>query len=154
MARTDAASRIVAAAPDRIYEALVDPVALAVWLPPEGMTGRFESFDARPGGTYRLVLTYVDGSASRGKSSADSDVVDVRFVDLVPGVRVVQAVDFESDDPANAGTMTMTWELTTVDGGTRVEIRAEDVPAGISAADHAVGLGSSLAHLDAYLAGS
>jgi hypothetical protein len=37
--------------------------------------GRFEHFDARPGGSYRLVLAYADASA-RGKSAVDSDVVD------------------------------------------------------------------------------
>jgi hypothetical protein len=63
-----------------------------------------------------------------GQASADSDIVDARFVDLVPGVRVVQAVDFVSDDPANVGTMTMTWELAALDAGTRVDIRAGDVP--------------------------
>ena len=63
----------------------------------------------------------------------------------------MQAVDFVSGDPANAGTMTMTWELTALDAGTRVDIRAEDVPAGISAEDHAAGLGSSLANLATYL---
>ena len=47
--------------------------------------------------------------------------------------------------------MTMTWELTAVDTGTRVDIRAEDVPAGISADDHAAGLESSLANLATYL---
>lgn len=115
------------------------------------MSGRFEAFDARPGGSYRLVLTYVNAAASRGKTTADSDVVEARFLDLVPGVRVVQAVDFISDDPANAGTMTMTWELAAVDAGTRVDIRADDVPAGISAEDHAAGLASSLANLAAHL---
>jgi len=30
------------------------------------MTGRFEHFDARPGGSYRLVLAYADASAARG----------------------------------------------------------------------------------------
>jgi hypothetical protein len=64
---------------------------------------------------------------------------------------VVQAVGFVSDDPDFAGTMTMTWEVTPVDGGSRVDIRAEDVPAGISAEDHAAGLASSLANLAAYL---
>ena len=54
------------------------------------MTGRFEHFDARPGGSYRLVLTYADASAARGKSAADSDVVDARFVEIVPGMRVVK----------------------------------------------------------------
>jgi len=151
MTRKDSASRMIVASPDRVYEALVDPEALIAWLPPDGMTGRFEQFDARPGGGYRLVLTYADAAAGRGKATADSDIVDARFVDLVPGERVVQAVDFVSDDPANAGTMTMTWEVFAVDGGTRVSIRAEDVPAGISAEDHAAGLASSLANLAAHL---
>jgi hypothetical protein len=44
--------------------------------------------------------------------------------------------------------MTMTWEVTAVDAGTRVDIRADDVPAGISAKDHAAGLASSLANLE------
>ena len=145
MARTDTASRVIAAPPGRVFAALVDPEALTAWLPPDGMSGRFERFDARPGGSYRLVLTYADASSARGKATADSDIVEARFVDVVPGVRVVQAVDFVSDDPTHAGTMTMTWEVTAVDAGTRVDIRADDVPAGISAKDHAAGLASSLA---------
>ena len=151
MPRTDAACRVIAAPLDRVYAALVDAEALTAWLPPDGMSGRFERFDARPGGSYRLVLTYDDPATARGKTTADSDVVEARFVDVVPGQRVVQAVDFVSDDPAQAGTMTMTWEVTAVDGGTRVDIRADDVPAGISAQDHATGLNSSLANLAAYL---
>ena len=151
MARTDTASRVIAAPLDRVFAALVDPEALTAWLPPDGMSGRFERFDARPGGSYRLVLTYADASSARGKATADSDIVEARFVDVVPGVRVVQAVDFVSDDPTHAGTMTMTWEVTAVDAGTRVDIRADDVPAGISAKDHAAGLASSLANLATYL---
>ena len=134
-----------------MYAALVDRDALAAWLPPEGMTARFERFDGRPGGSYRLVLTYKDGGPGSGKATADSDVVEARFVDLVPDTRVVQAVDFESDDPSFAGTMTMTWELHATDDGTMVEIKAEDVPAGISPDDHAAGMASSLANLARYL---
>jgi uncharacterized protein YndB with AHSA1/START domain len=151
MARTDTASRVITAPLDRVYAALVDPAALTIWLPPEGMTGRFERFDAYPGGSYRLVLTYADASAAPGKTTADTDIVEARFVDIVAGTRVVQAVDFVSDDPAQAGTMTMTWEVTAVELGTRVEFRAENVPAGISAADHATGMSSSLANLAAHL---
>lgn len=91
------------------------------------------------------MLTYAEASASPGKATADSDIVEARFVDLLPGVRVVQAVAFVSDDPAYAGTMTMTWEVTAVDGGTRVDITADDVPDAISPEDHAAGLASSLA---------
>lgn len=151
MARTDTSFRLVAAPPDRVFDAFIDPDALTAWLPPGGMHGSFERFDVRPGGSYRMILTYDDASTAPGKATADSDVVEARFVDIVPGVRVVQAVDFVSDDPSYAGTMTMTWEVTAVDEGTRVDIRAEDVPDGISAEDHAAGLASSLAKLAAYV---
>jgi uncharacterized protein YndB with AHSA1/START domain len=151
MPRTDTASRVVAAPPARVYAALVDDEALAAWLPPAGMTAQFERFDPRPGGSYRLVLTYTDASTASGKSTPDSDIVEARYVDLVPGARVVQAVDFASDDPAFAGTMTMTWEVRAVDGGARVDITADDVPDGISAEDHAAGLASSLANLAEYV---
>lgn len=151
MARTDSAARVIAAPTDRVFAALIDPEALTAWLPPEGMNGRFERFDARPGGSYRLVLTYADASTARGKATTDSDIVEVRFVDVVPAARIVQAVDFISDDPLYAGTMTMTWEVTAVDGGTRVNIRADNVPTGISADDHAAGLASSLTNLATYL---
>jgi uncharacterized protein YndB with AHSA1/START domain len=94
-----------------------------------------------------------DASSAPGKATVDSDIVEARFIDIVPGERVVQAVDFVSDDPAYAGTMIMTWEVTAVDAGTRVNIVAEDVPDGISAEDHAAGLASSLTNLAAYLEG-
>lgn len=154
MPRTDTASRLIAAPPERIYAALVDPDALVAWLPPEGMTARFERFDLRPGGSYRLVLTYEDAGAGRGKATADADVVEARFVRLDPDARVVQEIDFESDDPSFAGTMTMTWALRAVDGGTLVEITADDVSDGISAEDHAAGMASSLANLATHLESS
>ena len=148
--RRDCASRLIDAPVDRVFRALVDRTALEAWLPPDGMTARFERFDPQPGGSYRLILTYADPMAT-AKSTADSDIVEARYVDIVENDRVVQAVDFESDDPAFAGTMTMTWSVRVVDDGTLVEFVADDVPAGISAADHAEGMTSSLAHLSAYL---
>jgi uncharacterized protein YndB with AHSA1/START domain len=153
MTRTDIASRVINAPPHRVFEALIDPDALAQWLPPSGMTGRFEHFDARAGGSYRLVLTYADAQESTGKTTVDSDVVEARFIEIEPDDRVVQAVDFTSEDPAYAGTMTMTWSVTKVDGGTRVDMRADDVPSGISAEDHATGMNSSLDNLAAYISG-
>jgi uncharacterized protein YndB with AHSA1/START domain len=120
------------------------------WLPPKGMTARFER-SMRPGDLYRLVLTYTDASGTSGKATPDSDVVEARYVDIVPDDRVVQAVDFISDHPAFAGTMLMTWEVTAVDEGTRVDIIAQDIPDGISAEDHAAGLASSLTKLAEYV---
>ncbi|OBH91228.1 SRPBCC family protein [Mycobacterium sp. E2733] len=150
MGRTDTASVLIAAPLSWVYAALVEPQALVEWLPPQGMSGKFEHFDARPGGSYRMRLTYAAPPESGGKSSNDADVVDVRFVEIVPDDRVVQAVNFETDDPSFAGTMTMTWAVTAVSAGsTRVDIRAEDVPPGISAGDHLNGLRLSLANLAA-----
>jgi uncharacterized protein YndB with AHSA1/START domain len=142
---------VVAAPVDRVFTALVDRDALVEWLAPTGMTARFDRFDARPGGSYRLVLTYDDPSAATGKADSDSDIVEARFVDICGGARVVQAVDFVSDDPAFAGTMTMTWDVQDEGTGTRVTITADDVPDGISAEDHAAGLASSLANLASYV---
>lgn len=151
MSRTDAAHRVISASLEDVYGALSDPDALVAWLPPSGMMGAFEHFDLRVGGSYRLVLTYSEQPSGGGKTSADTDVVEARFVEVVPNERIVQAVDFESDDPDMAGTMTMTWSLTRLDGATRVDIVAEDVPGGISADDHAEGLRSSLANLAHHL---
>lgn len=151
MPRTDTASRVIAAQRKLVYEALVDPDALRTWLPPSGMTGRFEHFDVRPGGSYRMTLTHADGGVAPGKSTPDSDIVDVSIIEIVPEARVVQSVKFVSDDPSFAGVMTMTWELTAVEGGTRVEVTAENVPDGISERDHSKGMESSLVNLAEYL---
>ena len=151
MPRMDSASRVVNAQVRRVFAALLDPEQVLEWLPPQGMTGRFERFDPRPGGSYRLVLTYDDRTSGMGKATPDSDIVEARFLDIVPHVRVVQAVEFVSDDPAFAGTMTMTWEVASHPDGTEVTIRATDVPEGISTEDHAAGLSSSLAQLAAHV---
>jgi hypothetical protein len=47
--------------------------------------------------------------------------------------------------------MTMTWAVRAVEGRTRVEIVADDVPDGVSADDHAAGLSSSLDNLARYV---
>jgi uncharacterized protein YndB with AHSA1/START domain len=110
-----------------------------------------ERYDLRVGRGYRMVLTFADPSGGAGKSTADSDVVEATFVELVEGERVVEAIEFESDDPAFAGTMRMTWQLTPLPAGTEVSIVASGVPPGISAADHATGLQSSLDNLAAHV---
>lgn len=159
MDRIDRASRVIAASPATVYDALLDRESLETWLPPEGMRGRIERWDPRPGGGFRMVLTYLDPTDSPGKTSDATDVVDVEFGEPVPAERVVQRAVFEADDPSYAGTMTMTWHLA-ADGGsrsggggdaTRVTVTATDVPPGIDQAAHEVGIASSLANLAAYV---
>jgi hypothetical protein len=45
----------------------------------------------------------------------------------------------------------MTWQLLAEGSGTQVQIRADNVPTGITPEDHAAGLGSSLANLASYV---
>lgn len=148
MTRTDVASRIMRASPGAIYAAFVDPDALVKWLPPEGMKGIVHAFDPREGGTYRITLVYErPNSSAPGKSTEDSDVVEGRFLELTPNERIVQEVEFESDDPAFAGTMRMTWSLAAVPEGTEITILCENVPEGIRKEDHDAGLRSTLENL-------
>lgn len=152
MKRTDYASRVIKARPETIYQAFVDPKALVAWLPPKGMRGEIHLFDVREGGTYRMTLTY-DGAEQSipGKTSDNTDVVQGRFLELVPNERIVQLVEFESDDPAFAGTMTMTWRLSPTSEGTEVAILCENVPQGIKPEDHEAAIASTLANLALYL---
>ncbi|MCY0954641.1 SRPBCC family protein [Streptomyces sp. H27-S2] len=154
MNRTDRASRVIAAPPETVYGALLDRESLEAWLPPDGMRGRVERWDPRPGGGFRMVLTYLDSADSPGKTSGATDVVDVGFAELVVPERVVQRAVFEADDPSYAGTMTMTWSLAATGGGTEVTVTATDVPPGIGQADHEAGIASSLANLASYVEGA
>ena len=57
MGRVDRASFLIHADPARVWDALARRDALEEWLPPTGMSGRFEHVALREGGSYRLVLT-------------------------------------------------------------------------------------------------
>ncbi len=149
--RTDRASRFIKASAPAIYRAFVDPQALVAWLPPEGMKGRIDTFEPRRGGAFRMALTYIGRDhATPGKTSDHSDVVEGRFLELVPDERIVQRIEFQSEDPEFAGPMTMIWTLTPLAGGTEVCVICENVPAGIRKDDHDAGLKSSLANLAAF----
>lgn len=145
--RIDAASRSIAASPDGIYRAFSEPGALERWLPPNDMTGEVLDFDFREGGSYRMCLTYAEPHFGQGKTSEDADVVAVRLTKLVPGRSVEQVVVFESEDPAFAGVMRMTWSMEADGDRTLVTVRAEDVPEGIRPDDHVAAMNASLVQL-------
>lgn len=149
--RIDTAVAWIEATPDRIYNAFLDADELVRWLPPEGMSARATVFEPWIGGTYQLVLTYEQTDLASGKTTDRTDVSNGRFVDLVPGLKIVQIGTFESSDPAFAGEMTQTWYLEALDGGTRVTIVCEHVPVGIRKEDHDAGLKSTLDNLSIFL---
>ncbi|MDB5417950.1 MAG: Activator of Hsp90 ATPase 1 family protein [Phenylobacterium sp.] len=149
--RTTRVSRRIAAPREALYAALLDPAALVAWLPPGRMTGQIHAFDARVGGGYRMSLFYPpDETAFRGKSGEREDRVNVRFVSLEPPARIVEAVTFESDDPALQGEMTMIWSFAPAPGGTEVTVLSLDLPPGLRPKDNAEGSRLSLAQLARY----
>ena len=150
MSHTDVGRLLVPAPREAVFAALVDGDARASWLPPTGMTGRLEWFDPRPGGGYRMTLTYADPTRP-GKSGGADDVVDVRFTVVDPPACIVEEADFGSEDAAYAGTMTMTWTLEPEGAGTLVTITATDVPDGIDSRDHAVAFEATLRQLAAHV---
>lgn len=109
------------------------------------MTSEVHHFDAREGGSVRISLTY--DAAGTGKTSART--YRGRFAQLVPDVRVVEIDEFETDDPALQGPMTITLSLSDAEGGTDVAAVHEGVPPGVSLADNELGWKMTLARLAA-----
>jgi uncharacterized protein YndB with AHSA1/START domain len=113
--------RVLAAPPDRVYRAFLEPDAVVRWLPPYGFTCTVHSMDARVGGTYRMSFTNFgtgNGHAFGGE-----------YRELVPGGRIVYTDAFE--DPNLPGEMTTTVELVAVSCGTELSIVQEGLPEAI-----------------------
>ena len=98
-----------------------------------------------------MSLAYGDADHRvRGKTLEHVDTVRGSFVELVRNERVVQRVQFESDDLLFAGAMRMLRTLAALAGGTRDTVRCEEVPRGIEASDHRAGITSTLEYLAAF----
>ena len=54
-------------------------------------------------------------------------------------MKIVEVVEFESQDPTFAGEMRMTVSLADADGGIEVTIPCEDIPKGIRPVDNELG---------------
>ncbi len=130
-----------------VYRALLDARAVAKWKVPDGMTCYVHKFDAREGGSFRVSLTY-DAPTGAGKTTAHTDTYHGRFVKLVPNEQVVEVEEFETEDPALRGEMTITTTLTDADGGsTKLLAVHEGLPPGVSPADNETGWQMALAKL-------
>lgn len=135
---------------DVVYRALLDAEAVATWMVPDGMTSHVHAFDAREGGSFRISLTY-DAPTVAGKTTAHTDTYHGHFVKLVPDEEVVEAMEFETSDPALQGQMTVTFTLVDAAGGTEVFAVHDDLPPGVPPADNEIGWGMALEKLAAYV---
>ena len=139
-------SQHVRAPRSAVYRALLDAEAIPKWRVPAGMSTTVHEFDAREGGTFRVSLTY-DAADAAGKSGSNTDTYYGHFARLVPDEQVVEVLEFETDDPALRGTMTMTTTLTDAGDGTDVRIVHEGIPDAVPAADNETGTRMALANL-------
>jgi uncharacterized protein YndB with AHSA1/START domain len=131
-----------------VYQAFVSAEALEQWQAPELMTATVHEIDVREGGGYRMTLTYppaIEGSP--GKTTDREDRYTARFVELTPPSRIVEAINFDTVDPDFSGEMTISVDLTEVDGGTDVTMSFANIPAGIRPEDNDAGTRSSLEKL-------
>src|SRR3954466_2768135 len=113
--RTTRVHQHIAAPRALVYRLLLDPDAIARWKVPDDMTAKVHAFEAREGGAIRVSLTY-DTPTGTGKSASHTDTYRGRFVRLVPDECVVEADEFETDDPALQGEMLSTITLADAPG--------------------------------------
>ena len=136
-------TRRVRAPRARVYRAFTDAGDIATWRVPNGMTSRVHAFEPHVGGRFRVTLTY-DDPARAGKTSGQSDTYHGQFVELVPPARIVEALAFETADPALQGEMRITVTLSEVAGGTEIVAVHDGVPDAVPPADNELGWRLSL----------
>ena len=113
--------RVFRAPSERLYRAILDPDAMAKWVPPHGFTGRVHSMDARVGGGYRMSFT----NFGTGKSHSFGGT----YTELTPHERIRYTDRF--DDPGLPGEMRVTISLRRVSCGTELEIVQDGIPPAI-----------------------
>lgn len=129
--------RVIAASPEKVYRAFVDPDAKARWLPPYGFTGKVHHQDVRVGGDYKMSFT----NFTTGRSHSWSG----KFLELAPGERLRYSDRF--DDPNMPGDMAVTVLLRQVASGTDIAIEQTNVPSVIPLDACYLGWQQSLAQL-------
>jgi len=113
-------TRVIKAPAQRVYQAFLDPDAMAKWLPPHGFTGHVHQIDARVGGSYRMSFSTLNRSWTQHFGG--------KFLELKPYEKIVHTDKFETDDPAMQSEMKVTITFTPVKGGTEVNVVQEGVP--------------------------
>jgi uncharacterized protein YndB with AHSA1/START domain len=111
--------RVLAAKPEKVYRAFLDPDAMARWLPPNGFTCKVHQMDTKVGGKHRMSFT--NFTTGNGHSFGGE------YLELVPNERLRYTDRF--DDPNLPGEMQVTVTLKKVSVGTEITIVQAGVPA-------------------------
>lgn len=129
--------RVIAASPEKIYRAFLNPDALARWIPPNGFTGKVHHMEAKVGGTFKMSFT----NFTTEKSHSFGGV----FRELVQNERLRYTESF--DDPNLPGEIQVTVTLKKVSVGTELRIVQEGIPSVIPLEACYLGWQESLANL-------
>ncbi|WP_227356338.1 SRPBCC family protein [Haladaptatus salinisoli] len=140
--RSVTVSRAIEAPPDEVYDAFLDPEELARWLPPSGFSAEVHELEPEEGGRFRISFT-----ADTEELEPYSHSFHGRYLELVPGERIVHTDEFETDEPGMAGEMTTTITFEPVANGTEVTVHQEGIPEDIPVDDATAGWTDSLENL-------
>jgi uncharacterized protein YndB with AHSA1/START domain len=110
--------RVIAAKPEKVYRAFLDPDAMARWLPPNGFTCKVHHMDAKVGGTFKMSFTNF--------TTGTSITFGGEYLEMVPNERLRYTDVF--DDPNLPGVMTVTITLKKVSVGTELTAVQEGIP--------------------------
>jgi uncharacterized protein YndB with AHSA1/START domain len=110
--------RVIAAKPEKVYRAFIEPDAIASWLPPYGFVCTVHELEAKVGGRHKMSFRNFTTGASHSFGGV--------YLELEPGERIVYTTVF--DDPNLPGEMKVTITLKPVSVGTEVTIVQEGVP--------------------------
>jgi uncharacterized protein YndB with AHSA1/START domain len=130
--------RVIAAKPDKVYRAFLEPDAVASWLPPFGFLCTVHELNAKVGGTHRMSF--------RNFTTGGSHSFGGTYLELVPGERLVYTDRF--DDTNLPGEMKVTVTLKAVSIGTEVNIEQSGIPDVIPTAACYLGWQDSLHKLE------
>jgi uncharacterized protein YndB with AHSA1/START domain len=118
MPNTVTLHRVLAAKPEKIYRAFIEPDATAKWLPPNGFTCTVHHLDAKKGGSYRMSF--------RNFTTGQTHSFGGEYLELVPNERLRYTDKFE--DPNLPGDIRVTVTLHKVSVGTELKIVQEGLP--------------------------
>jgi len=129
--------RVLRAAPDKVYRAFVEPVAMAKWIPPYGFSCTVHHMDVRVGGTFRMTF--------HNFSTGGADSFGGDYLEVVPGERLRYTDRF--DNPQLPGTLQVLVTFKAVVCGTDLEITQGGIPEAIPLEMCYLGWQESLAQL-------
>lgn len=110
--------RVLKAAPEKVFRAFTDALALASWLPPYGFLCTVHEFSAAVGGHYKMSF--------QNFSTGHSHSFGGKYIEIKPNEFLKYTDKF--DDPNLPGEMITTVSLRKVSVGTEIKITQEGIP--------------------------